>query len=170
MSLIAEIREKDVDLKREQLPDEAHINYRQAVRVVVFDANNNIALIHYVPSPEFPGDCYYLPGGGVEEETIEEALHREALEEVGCKIENIEKIGFIMEYMNDKLLKQQTHVFTADVSGGKGERQLTEDEISKKMNLVWKTLEESIALVGNNCKKDFSQLRSLIILDKTKNS
>ena len=84
MKLLAEIRERDIDPNREQLPDEAHTNYREAAKFILFDDEGNIALIHYPPKENYPGDSYYLPGGGVEAgERIEDALHREAREETG---------------------------------------------------------------------------------------
>ncbi|OHA58937.1 MAG: hypothetical protein A2571_01005 [Candidatus Vogelbacteria bacterium RIFOXYD1_FULL_44_32] len=164
MKLIVEIREKDIGPSREQLPDEAHINYRESAKVVLFDQDDNIALVYYPPIEGFFGG-YYLPGGGLEEgETILETLHREALEETGCKIKEIGEIGFVIEYMKDKLLKQKVFAFTARVDGEKGEQQLTKSEQKRGLEIVWKPLGEAIKLVEANQYVDFAKFRAIMIL------
>ncbi len=169
MNLIAQIREKDVDPSREQLPDEAHINYREAAKVVLFDNENNIALIHYPNKPDYPGDSYYIPGGGVEAgETIEDALRRESLEETGCQIKDVEGVGYIEAYMKDGLLKQKAYLFTAKVSGGKGLPQMIEKEIEEGMSVVWKPFDEALTLVSHNSVKNFATVFALNVLNYIK--
>ena len=67
---------------------------RDAVRAVII-IENRILMAHLQKTDE-----YKFPGGGKNEnESIEEALKREVLEEVGYKVKKIgDKIGIITEY------------------------------------------------------------------------
>ena len=57
----------------------AENKFRKAVRAVVFDDENKVALINVLNR-----SYYKLPGGGIEEsESMEDALKRECLEEIG---------------------------------------------------------------------------------------
>jgi 8-oxo-dGTP pyrophosphatase MutT (NUDIX family) len=72
----------------------SNIIFRNAVRAVVINGNA-ILMAHLEKNNE-----YKFPGGGKEKnETIEEAIKREVLEEVGYEVEKTnEKIGEIIEY------------------------------------------------------------------------
>lgn len=71
---------------------------RKSARAVVFDKENNVGIL-YVHSYEFPK----LPGGEVEKgESLEQALCRECLEEIGCEIEIIGEVGEVIEYREEK--------------------------------------------------------------------
>jgi 8-oxo-dGTP pyrophosphatase MutT (NUDIX family) len=74
--------------------NESKIILRNAVRAIIIK-ENNILMVFLEKTKE-----YKFPGGGVEKnETIEEALKREVLEEVGYNvIEIAKKIGVITEY------------------------------------------------------------------------
>lgn len=59
--------------------------HRSAVRVVLVDAAGRVLLLH-VTEPAHPeqGDCWELPGGGIDpDENVLAAAHRELLEETG---------------------------------------------------------------------------------------
>ena len=74
---------------------------RIAVRAILLDDNDNIAYLHIKGEDKFgKRDHLESPGGGVDEnETLEEALKRELLEELGAKIEILNEIGYIdIEY------------------------------------------------------------------------
>ncbi len=67
---------------------------RTAARAIVFDENNNIALLHATKY-----DYFKLPGGGIEKgEDPESAMRRECLEEIGCNVEVTGELGTILEY------------------------------------------------------------------------
>jgi 8-oxo-dGTP pyrophosphatase MutT (NUDIX family) len=72
----------------------SNIIFRNAVRAVIINGNE-ILMAHLEKTNE-----YKFPGGGKEKnETIEEAVRREVLEEVGYNVEKMNgKIGEIIEY------------------------------------------------------------------------
>ena len=61
-------------------------------------------------------ELWYLPGGGVErEETLEEAIRREAMEEVGAELGQLSLLGAytsFSEYKSDHVLVFVCHDFT----------------------------------------------------------
>jgi 8-oxo-dGTP pyrophosphatase MutT (NUDIX family) len=67
---------------------------RNAARAVIIN-KNKILMVRLGKTKE-----YKFPGGGIEEnETTEEALKREVLEEAGCNVTKIvEKIGMMIEF------------------------------------------------------------------------
>ena len=73
--------------------DNSRVILRNAVRAVIIK-ENKILMVHLGKTNE-----YKFPGGGIEEnETVEEALAREVLEEAGCNVIRIEeKIGIMIE-------------------------------------------------------------------------
>ena len=108
---------------------------RVAVRVIVFDSDERVALC---------GTLYQLlPGGGVENnETLEQSAIREVLEEVGCKVKIENYIGFIEEFRDGGERYQITHCFSAKVIGEKGAPQTSQkDELG--MKVYWHNIEET---------------------------
>ncbi len=82
---------------------------REAVRAVIEDTNNKIALVEGSKS-----GFYFLPGGGVEPgETLEEALRRECMEETGCEIGSIEKLGVITAHGEEDCKIRIAYCYTA---------------------------------------------------------
>lgn len=78
-------------LNPENVTEEEARDYsvREAVRAVVIDENNLIALLHVAEK-----QYYKLPGGGIEgTEDKATALARECLEEIGSGIEVVGEIG-----------------------------------------------------------------------------
>jgi len=119
---------------------------REAVRAVVFDKDERIALLHV--SKE---NYYKLPGGGIENtENKMNALERECKEEIGCDIEVINEIGSIVEYRKIFNLKQTSFCYFAKVKGYKGMPDFTDDEKENGFEQVWLSYDEALkALTGS---------------------
>lgn len=116
---------------------------REAVRAVVIDENNQVALLH-VTKHQF----YKLPGGGVEKtEDYPQALQRECQEEIGCSVEVLGEVGSIIEYRKFCSLKQISFCYFARVLGEKGAPQFMADEIEDGFSPVWVPYEEAVALM-----------------------
>jgi len=126
----------------ENVSEEEVKNYRtrEAERAVVFDEEDKIALL-YVSKENY----YKLPGGGIEEgEDTMIALHRECQEEIGCDIEVINELGFIVEYRKIFNLKQTSYCYLAKVKGQKGTPDFTDSEKEKGFEVVWLSYEEAV--------------------------
>ena len=143
--------------------DEAvEYSLREAARAVVFDSENNVALLHSTVNK-----YYKLPGGGIEsgEDPIL-ALKRECLEEIGCDIDSIEEVGIVREYRKRYNLKQLSYSYTANVVGEKGVVALTEDEIAEGFVTVWVTLPEAIKLITESSIETYPA-EHMTLRDKT---
>jgi len=106
---------------------------RKAVRALVFDELNNMALLH-VTNNQF----YKLPGGGMEAgEDNETALQRECQEEIGCAVEILKEIGSIIEYRKFASLQQISFCYLAKLKGKKSIPQYMEDEIADGFRPLW---------------------------------
>lgn len=137
----------------EKVTEEEGKDYRlrRAVRVVVFDSDNKIALL-YVEYKNQEGS-YILPGGGVyKDETFDQAAIRECNEEIGCEIEIVKILGTITEYWKEELMKIENIGYIGKVIGEKKPIVLVggEDEAEKKSTIVWVTPEEALKLVESN--------------------
>jgi 8-oxo-dGTP pyrophosphatase MutT (NUDIX family) len=96
--------------------NKSKIILRKAVRAIILK-ENNILMVFLGKTNE-----YKFPGGGIEEnETNEEALTREVLEEIGCNvIKIVKKIGIITEYgiaMEDRnsIFKMISEYYAVDI-------------------------------------------------------
>lgn len=140
MNLIASFNIENVS------DDEARqLRHRRAVRGIVIDSDNNIALLHA------KNEGYYgLPGGGVDsEETYEQGIARECKEEVGCDIEIMKYIGTTFEYRKRNNLLNESWGYITKVIGEKGSPILVGDENEAEKNsvLIWVSLKEAIRLM-----------------------
>lgn len=137
MKLIATITDKDIG------EEELSINKpsaRNAVRAILFNDNNEIALLNKQIKNEFK-----LIGGGVEKgESFEKALRREALEETGCEIKVISKMGYVIEFRTKNNFIQKSHIYICKVSSNSQELSLTKQELDEQAQLLW--FKPSIAL------------------------
>ncbi len=118
---------------------------RRAVRGVLFDSENKIALIHAL------NEGYYsLPGGGVEDgETYEQGVVRECREEAGCDAEVVKYIGTTIEYRKNIELLNESWGYTLKVIGDKSLPIMTGDESEAEKNsvVIWVSVVEAIRLI-----------------------
>jgi ADP-ribose pyrophosphatase YjhB (NUDIX family) len=162
MKPLLTIRDSDVGWN---YPDTNEHQERQAARAIVYDKEGKVALLHATKK-----SYHKLPGGGVEQgESIMEALHREVMEEIGCKIEHIRELGIVEEFRNKFKLHQLSYVYIADLAGEKGTPDLEEDEIADGFETVWLTLDEAIESLKKETSIDdyegrFIQKRDLALL------
>lgn len=172
MKILGTINGEDVFPGKTFVHDGAVGELRQAVRIVLFDESKKIALGYYPPKDKHPEGEYNLPGGGVDEgESIGQALQREALEETGCCIKNIEELGIIKESQVGKEIKhyQDTYCFIADLKGSKMTPIFTKRELEDKLEVRWVSLEDAIKFIENR-QQSFGKIRSLICLQEVINS
>lgn len=168
MELLREITEKDAYPNSQ--PDKAsHYKYRKAVRAVVFDGRNNVALLH-VSNHNY----YKLPGGGIENgEEIGEALNRECLEEAGCNVTIIGEVGSTIEYRDRWDTKQESWCYLAKLKGEKGIQNLQGYEIDAGFKVVWVGIDEAIKLIKNSNPDTydgpFIVIRDTTLLTRAKN-
>ncbi|MFA6256868.1 MAG: NUDIX domain-containing protein [Candidatus Paceibacterota bacterium] len=159
---------KDIDFGFEDSTPQVYIE-RETARGIIFDDSNNVALLYSIKK-----DYYTLPGGGIEEgESVIQALHREMIEEIGCKITDIKEVGSVEEYRNNEALHQISHCFIARLAGDKGEPQPTEEEILEDFNPVWMPIDEAIKKIGSKENEGFRRgkymvARNLVFLNEAK--
>lgn len=124
---------------------------RLAVRAIIIDDENNIALA-YVSKQDY----YKIPGGGVDEgEDMIEALHRECLEEAGVKITDIQPLGFIRDINSIWQLTQESFCYAVKIKGQKKRPTYTKKERAKGYALQWVPLQKVIStMVSGKPKRD----------------
>lgn len=119
---------------------------RYASRGIVFDDNDNIAIINKRLKNE-----YKLPGGGIESnENPKEAFLREVFEETGCHIEITNYLGKIVEEKGLTNFKQVSYVFVGRVLKNTKELHLTKKETDEKTVLLWKKMDEALKLIKDS--------------------
>lgn len=120
---------------------------RRAAKAVVVDEENNILTLGQ-----------FLLGGGVEkEETYEEALHREVLEEAGIQIEILQPLGFVVSYRDMLRRKYVTAGYLCKFKK-KISDPTTTHEYEKNEVLKWRPLGE--------LRKSYENEIEQLILDK----
>ena len=136
---------------------------RPSVYVVVFDNDQNIATLEFRKGVK---NIFCLPGGGVEDgEDFIQDIVREAKEEIGCNLKNIEQLGSFESFCNKSKRRFENIIFRADLDGEKGEPMPAED-YEQGLVVVWKTMSdlkqqlEEISMAD----KDKIEFRSLFVL------
>ena len=134
---------------------------REASRAVVFDVDDNIALLHVSKK-----NYYKLPGGGIDTgENKIDALKRECNEEIGCDIGSIEELGVVIEFRKIFQLKQTSYCYKAKVSGVKRDPSFTNSEIDDGFEIVWVSVSEAQNLLRNFQTNDKKGLLYIIPRD-----
>jgi ADP-ribose pyrophosphatase YjhB (NUDIX family) len=117
---------------------------RNAVRAIILK-ENKILMVLLEKTNE-----YKFPGGGVEKnETFEDALKREVLEETGCNvIKIVEKVGIITEYAvakedNDKIFKMVSEYYTVNIDNKQFEQKLDNYEKELLFKPCWTGIEDA---------------------------
>lgn len=139
---------------------------RLAARGVVFDQNNNVAIL-----PVSNHDYYKLPGRGIEEDEDKvQAFRRECLEEIGSDVELISELGFVVEYRSEFSIIQTSYCYVGKVIGERKETAFTEHEISQGFKQpLWIPFEEAFKLIStsvpNNYEGGFIKERDTLIME-----
>lgn len=141
---------------------------REAVRVVMFDLNSKVALLHIKSR-----DVYKLPGGGVQgEEELSQAREREISEETGHLLVNVVKLGITTEDRGANGMIQISHCYMAQ-GVFKEKPHFDPEEVSEGFELVWvEDIDEAIRLVNgatSTLKDDlYIKVRDTAILNSAK--
>jgi ADP-ribose pyrophosphatase YjhB (NUDIX family) len=148
MKLLKEIHRKD------NLNFNGKTLSREAVRGIIFK-ENKILLIH----SENKNYDYKFPGGGINEnETFEEALKREILEETGYKVVAVEKeFGKVVEFdipqeKEFDLYRMTSYYYICSVSDDKIEQKLDNYELDLGFTAEWVDIDKAISVNENLLK------------------
>lgn len=134
---------------------------REAVRAIVVDKNGLIALL-FVSKEKY----YKLAGGGIEDkENKMTALNRECIEEIGCDIEVLNEIGFIVEYRKIFTLKQTSFCYLAKIKGDKRKSSFTEDEKEKGFEQVWLSYNDALKVLKESQATSFEGSKYIVPRD-----
>lgn len=140
MELICKITDEDIGEKSINMENP---KLRLGARGIVIREDGKIAVFNKSNKNE-----YKLPGGGLEgEETPEEAFKREVLEETGCEVEIIQKLGTTEEYKSLNNFKQISYIFVGKVLKDNKQLNVTKKEKDEGAKLVWETPERALELI-----------------------
>jgi 8-oxo-dGTP diphosphatase len=125
---------------------------KPAARVVLFDDQDKTPIID-VRS----GEYYKIPGGGIDNgESLEQAAKRETLEETGCEVKILEKIGK-QEFIDpDSKYNMIYHsvCYLAKKIGEVNSPSFDDWEKSNDFKLIWVTYDEAVKLFESSKTKD----------------
>ena len=132
MKILKEITDKTIGAGEvEKLGSQYEL--RKSARAILLNENGEMAT-QYLRTYNY----HKLPGGGVEiGESLEEALKREIMEEVGCACEIVGTVGATIEYRNQWMWLHLSQCFVAKVVGEIGEPQLEPSEIEEGQETLW---------------------------------
>lgn len=175
MELLAEISDKDVGIRKnlkvkykiswnkkltKTIDSDITSYYRGAARAIIFNSKKEILLQHATKY-----GYYKLPGGGIGkgEDTLE-ALHREVMEEAGCKIVVKKPVGLIIEHRDKFKVTQVSYCYLAKMKGKQGKNTLEEGEKQEGFESEWWDIQKASNLVKNGDAK-FYQTKFIIKRD-----
>ncbi len=139
MKLLAEISDRTLGIGESEVIGNTY-ELRKSARAILRKPDGTIA-VQYLTNHQF----HKLPGGGVEhDETLEEALQRELLEEVGCHATIQNCIGVVIEYRAKYNMIAISYCFIADVIEPILEPKLDHAEIEEGVTHIWIAPEEAI--------------------------
>ncbi len=122
---------------------------RLGARGIVIREDGKIAIFNKSNKNE-----YKLPGGGIEDdENPEEAFKREVLEETGCKVEIINKLGTTEEYKTLDNFKQISYIFVGKVVEDTKQLNVTQKEKDEGAKLIWETPENALKVITESYDK-----------------
>ncbi len=145
---------------------------RNGARGIVVRDDGKIAIINKVKE-----NVFKLPGGGIDAgETPEQAFKREVIEEVGCEIDVVNKLGTTEERKSNGNFIQLSQVFVGKVIKDLGHLALTEKEIAEGTVVRWLTPEQGLEKISgcvdiikdSPCDKDESAYASKFIVTRDK--
>ncbi len=150
MKLIAKITDKEV--VGEDIKFEGEYSLRTAVRAIVFNPKNKIAILN-AKKYKF----HKLPGGGVEKgESIKKTLERELKEEIGCKVKIIKEVGKIIEIKNKYGQKQESFCYVANILSECDFNLTKEEREDLGVEVEWFTINEAIKLFEKDSPEDYT--------------
>ncbi len=140
MNLICKITDNDIG---ENYIEIENPKIRLGARGIVIRDDGKIAIFNKANKNE-----YKLPGGGIEDyEEPEEAFKREVLEETGCIVDIIEKLGITEEYKCQSKFKQTSTVFYGKVIEDTKQLHITQKEKDEGARLLWETPKNALKLI-----------------------
>jgi 8-oxo-dGTP diphosphatase len=116
--------------------EDANLNNKSVACRAIVKKDDKYCLMHLTKH-----NIFTTPGGRIEDnESLEECLEREVLEETGIIVKALEKKVTTTEYFVDSVWTM--HYFTVEIIEMGKEIHLTDEEKDLGMEPVWKTLEE----------------------------
>ena len=122
---------------------------RNIARAFVLNDENKIAILHIIGDDIFGHRDYYeTSGGGVENESLEEAIIRELDEEIGYKCEIIEYLGIVHDEYNLIKRKNENNYFLCKI---KEKTKIHHASYGDSMisEIKWLTIDEILAIYDN---------------------
>lgn len=114
-------------------------------RGIILDEEKNVALVGTKVNT-----FYLLPGGGIHKnETLEEGVIRECLEEAGCIVTLEYNVGYIDDYRTRDKKHCITHCYIARVVGEKKLLELTEEEAANGLHVTWVPIQNALEILQN---------------------
>ena len=140
MNLICKLTDGDIGESYSELENP---EIRLGARGIVIRDDGKIAIFNKANKNE-----YKLPGGGIENnENPEKAFKREVLEETGCVVEIVDKLGITEEYKGQTNFKQVSKVFVGKVIEDTQQLNVTQKEKDEGARLLWETPEKALELI-----------------------